>query len=108
MTALTMTIAGLAACSNSGNQGGGDDVVVVSSETNKSKEGGETSASESSNQADEFDGWSFVYNGLNINVGTDLNIVEKTGKLGVKLMSSISTNGTTVVRINASGVQSVS
>ena len=82
MTALTMTITGLAACSNSGNQGGGEEVVVVSSETNKSKEGGETSASESSNQADEFDGWSFVYNGLNINVGTDLNIVEKTGKLG--------------------------
>ena len=81
MMALTMTVAGFAACSNT--SGGGDDsVVVVSSESNKNNNGGETSATENTAPADEFDGWSFLYNGVNINVGTDLNIVEKTGKLG--------------------------
>ncbi|MBO4604671.1 MAG: hypothetical protein J5657_05175 [Clostridiales bacterium] len=81
MMALTMTVAGFAACSNT--SGGGDDsVVVVSSESNKNNNGSETSATENTAPADEFDGWSFLYNGVNINVGTDLNIVEKTGKLG--------------------------
>ncbi len=81
MMALTMTVAGFAACSNT--SGGGDDsVVVVSSESNKNNNGSETSATENTAPANEFDGWSFLYNGVNINVGTDLNIVEKTGKLG--------------------------
>ncbi|MBO4460622.1 MAG: hypothetical protein J5778_08205 [Clostridiales bacterium] len=74
--ALTMAAAGFTACNNSGNPGD-DDVVVISSEGNNNNNGGETNATQGSEQAAEFDGWSFVYKGVNVNVGTDLNLVEK-------------------------------
>jgi len=79
--AVTFTLTAFAACNNSGNQGGDDVVVVSSADNNGGNSGnGGTEASQASEQAGEFDGWSFVYNGVNVNVGTDLNEIES--KLG--------------------------
>ncbi|MBP5654512.1 MAG: hypothetical protein J6X33_03260 [Clostridiales bacterium] len=82
--ALSMTAVSFAACNNPNNQGG-DDVVVVSSAADNNGNngnGGQTEATQASEQQGEFDGWSFVYNGVNVNVGTDLNEVEsKLGEL---------------------------
>ena len=76
--ALTVSVAGFAACNNT-TDGSGDDVVVVSSETKKDGSGG-TDESRDTQEQSEYDGWSFIYNGVKVNVGTDLNEIES--KLG--------------------------
>ena len=82
--ALTMAAVSLAACNNTQDPSG-DDVVVVSSTADNGGNGGnggETEATTAPADQGDFDGWSFVYKGVNVNVGTDLNEVEsKLGEL---------------------------